>query len=142
MEVQNVSKGKRVRLIRNKRKAEMNTGVVKKGESAPLGATVQSGGVNFSVFSRNATLVELLLFDDEHGAKPARVFPLDPNRHRSYHYWHVFVPELEPGQIYAYRVDGPYAPEEGHRFDREKILLDPYGLAVAVPDSYSRQAAR
>ena len=119
----------------------MNTLGVKRGSSAPLGATVYPGGVNFSVFSKNASSVELLLFDDANAAEPARIIFLDPNRHRSYHYWHVFVPELEPGQIYAYRVDGPYAPEKGHRFDREKILLDPYGLAVAVPERYSRQAA-
>ncbi len=120
----------------------MNTLGVKRGSSAPLGATVYPGGVNFSVFSKNASSVELLLFDDANAAEPARIIFLDPNRHRSYHYWHVFVPGLDPGQIYAYRVDGPYAPEKGHRFDREKVLLDPYGLAVAVPERYSRQAAR
>ena len=85
----------------------MNSLGVKRGSSAPLGATVYPGGVNFSVFSKNASSVELLLFDDANAAEPARTIFLDPNRHRSYHYWHVFVPELEPGQIYAYRVDGP-----------------------------------
>lgn len=120
----------------------MNAGVVKKGDNAPLGATVTDGGVNFSVFSRDATLVELLLFDDKHAAKPATVIPLDPNRHRSYHYWHVFVPELKAGQVYAYRAHGPFAPERGLRFDGEKALLDPYGLAITVPDAYDRQAAK
>src|SRR5262245_26659735 len=83
------------------RTAKMNENVVQIVSSAPLGATVYPGGVNFSVFSKNATLVELLLFDDENAAQPARVIPLDTYRNRTYHYWHVFVPDLEPGQIYA-----------------------------------------
>jgi len=119
----------------------MNPGVIKKSDSAPLGATVSDGGVNFSVFSRDATKVELLLFDNEHAVKPATVIPLDPHRHRTYHYWHLFVPDLRPGQIYAYRAHGPFAPEHGFRFDGEKVLLDPYGLAVTVPDAYDRHAA-
>ena len=119
----------------------MNVSLVKKGASTPLGATVYGGGVNFSVFSKSATLVELLLFDDENAARPAKVIALDPNRQRTYHYWHVFVPDLKPGQIYAYRAHGPFAPERGLRFDGEKILLDPYGLAVAVPEAYNRRAA-
>jgi len=118
----------------------MNT-TVKPGLTAPLGASVRDGGVNFSVFSRNATLVELLLFDDDSAAKPATVIPLDPHRNRTYHYWHGFVPDLKPGQVYAYRAHGPFAPERGLRFDGEKVLLDPYGLAVAVPDTYDRRAA-
>jgi isoamylase len=119
----------------------MKAGFVKKGSSAPLGATVYAGGVNFSIFSKNATLIELLLFDDEKAAVPAKIIPLDPNRHRTYHYWHVFVPDLKPGQIYGYRAHGPFAPERGFWFDGEKILLDPYGLAVAVPADYNRGAA-
>ncbi len=116
-------------------------GAVTKGSSAPLGAAVTDSGVNFSVFSRSATRIELLLFDDVNVAKPARVIPLDANMHRSYHYWHAFVPDLKPGQIYAYRAHGPMAPEQGLRFDGEKVLLDPYGLAVAMPDHYDRGAA-
>ena len=111
------------------------------GRSAPLGATVEDGGVNFSVFAKRAELIELLLFDDVDAAKPERVIPLDAARHRTYHYWHAFVPELVPGQVYAFRARGPFAPGEGLRFDRTKVLLDPYGLAVAVPESYSRAAA-
>ena len=120
----------------------MKIDVAKKSSSAPLGATVCSGGVNFSVFSRNATLVELLLFDDLNAAKPSTVIALDSSRNRTYHYWHIFVPDLKPGQIYGYRVHGLFRPERGLRFDGEKILLDPYGLAVAVPDAYDRKAAR
>ena len=119
----------------------MSTRAVMSGASAPLGATVRPGGVNFSVFSKHATLIELLLFDDETAAQPARVVPLDADEHRTYHYWHVFVPDLQPGQVYAYRAHGPFAPNRGCRFDAEKALLDPYGLAVAVPETYDRSAA-
>ena len=111
---------------------------VRLGTSSPLGATVQAGGVNFSVFSKNATLVELLLFDSADAAAPARVIPLDPRTHRTYHYWHVFVPGLKPGQIYGYKVHGPFEPEHGLRFDGDKVLIDPYGYAVAVPSGYKR----
>lgn len=114
---------------------------VKVGASAPLGASVYPDGVNFSVFSKNATQIELLLFDDEHAAQPSKIIPLNASGHRTYHYWHVFVPRLKAGQVNVYRVHGPFAPENGFRFDGEKILLDPYGLAVAVPESYDRNAA-
>ncbi len=120
----------------------MSIGAVTPGASAPLGATVVRGGVNFSVFSKNAMSVELLLFDDENAAQPSTIIPLEEHRHRTYHYWHVFVPDLVPGQIYAYRARGPCAPERGFRFDGEKILLDPYGLAIAVPLAYNRHVAR
>ena len=111
------------------------------GTSAPLGATVTPEGVNFSVFSKSATAIELLLFDDAEAPAPSRVVRLDPQRHRTYHYWHVLVPGLQPGQVYAYRAHGPFAPERGLRFDPHKVLLDPYGLAVATPRGYDRGAA-
>jgi len=110
--------------------------------SAPLGATIADGGANFSVFSRNASGVELLFFDRTDDAKPARVVRLDPVTNRTYHYWHVFVPGVRPGQIYGYRVDGPSDPASGMRFDPFKVLLDPYGRGVVVPKRYSREAAR
>ena len=114
---------------------------IRSGRSAPLGATVTNRGVNFSVYAKHATALELLLFDDEQADRPSQVIPLDPSRNRTYHYWHVFVPGLRTGQVYAYRADGPFQPNRGLRFDREKVLLDPYGLAVAVPDAYDRGAA-
>jgi glycogen operon protein len=114
---------------------------VGRGKCFPIGATVHPQGVNFCLYSKHATLVELLLFDHEDDAKPSEVIPLDPRQHRTYHYWRVFVPDLKPGQLYGYRVTGPQAPERGLRFDPDKVLLDPYGLAVAVPKSYSREAA-
>ena len=114
---------------------------ISQGSSFPLGASVCRGGVNFSLFSKNGTLVELLFFAHENDAKPSRVISLDPKKHRTYHYWHVFVPDLEPGQLYGFRAVGPLEPERGLRFDPEKVLLDPYGLAVAIPKGYSRVAA-
>src|SRR5579871_6334975 len=111
------------------------------GESAPLGATVRGSGVNFSLFSRHAHAVELLLFDREDDSRPSRVIPIDPVTNRSYHYWHTFVPDVPSGQIYGYRVHGPSAPERGLRFDSAKVLLDPYGRAVVVPRNYDRAAA-
>ena len=110
------------------------------GRSAPLGATVVEGGVNFSVFSRNAAAVELLFFDREDDSRPVRSIPLDPETNRTYHYWHTFVPEVQPGQIYGYRVQGRFDPLSGTRFDGAKILLDPYGRGVVVPKNYSREA--
>jgi isoamylase len=112
------------------------------GHSWPLGATVVDGGINFSVFSRSATGVELLLFDREDDARPARMMRLDPAANRTYHYWHVCVPGIRPGQLYGYRVAGPYDPANGMRFDPAKVLLDPYGRGVVVPKNYSRDAAR
>jgi glycogen operon protein len=114
---------------------------VRPGTPAPLGARVRPGGVNFSLFSKHATCVELLLFAAPGDPEPSRIIPLDASRHRHYHYWHVFLPGLAPGQAYGYRVHGPCAPERGLRFAPEKLLLDPYGLAVEVPDAYDRIAA-
>jgi glycogen operon protein len=112
------------------------------GRSSPLGAAVRDGGVNFSLFSRSATGVELLLFDRDDEALPSRTIRLDPFTNHTYHYWHVFEPGVKPGQLYGYRIEGPSAPERGLRFDAAKVLLDPYGRGVAVPKSYSREAAR
>ena len=111
------------------------------GRSSPLGATVQDGGVNFSVFSRSAAAVELLLFDRDDDGRPAQVIPIDPVTDRSYHYWHAFVPDVRPGQIYGFRVHGPSDPAVGMRFDPDKVLLDPYGRGVVVPNFYSRTDA-
>lgn len=111
------------------------------GNSSPLGATVVPGGVNFSLYSREATGVELLFFDQPDARRAARVIVLDPASNRTYHYWHVFVPNIRPGQIYGYRAHGPYDPGQGTRFDHNKVLLDPYGRGVVVPKQYSRDAA-
>jgi isoamylase len=99
-------------------------------------------GVNFSVFSRHATGVQLLLFDRVDDARPSRVVRLDPSVNRTYYYWHVFVPNVQPGQLYGYRVEGPFEPSSGMRFDPAKLLLDPYGRGVMVPRTYGRDAAQ
>ena len=104
------------------------------GRSFPLGATVLPGGVNFSVFSRQATRVELLLFDGAEEYSPTHAIDLEPRVHRTYHYWHLFVPGIGPGQLYAYRADRPFRSDRGLRFDPSKVLLDPYGRAVVVPE--------
>ena len=108
------------------------------GRSYPLGASISANGVNFSVYSRGASHVELLLFDHQDDPRPACVISLDPAVNRTYHYWHTFVPGLQPGQLYGYRVNGPWDPASGMRFDASKTLLDPYARAVAIPKDYSR----
>ena len=112
------------------------------GKSFPLGATLVPGGANFSVFSKYSAGVHLLLFDGADASKPSRVIDLDPRTNRTYHYWHVFVPGITVGQIYAYRVAGPFDPKRGLRFDAAKVLLDPYGKCIARPADHNREAAR
>jgi pullulanase/glycogen debranching enzyme len=112
------------------------------GSPYPIGATPGPGGVNFSVFADKADAIELLFFDRVDGP-PTRVIRLNPHEpagrdHHTYHYWHVCVPDARPGQIYAYRAIWPYAPERGIWYDPDKVLLDPYGRAVAVPAGASK----
>ena len=112
------------------------------GLSHPLGARVDAGGVNFSVYSKHATAIDLLLFDDGDAAHPSRTIALEPPHHRTYHYWHAHVAGLAAGQVYAYRVRGPNEPGKGLRFNADKVLFDPYGRALARPKGYSRGAAK
>lgn len=111
------------------------------GRSAPLGATLVPGGANFSVFSRNATRVDLVLFDRPDDFQPSRVIAIDAAASRSLDYWHVFVPGIGAGQLYGYRAHGPSDPARGLRFDPDKVLLDPYGRGVVIPADYSRTRA-
>jgi len=113
---------------------------MKNGSPHPIGAEVTETGVNFSVFSYHATGVELLLFDTEEATQPSRIVNLFPGTSRTSHYWHIHLPGIKAGQIYAYRMSGPFAPELGHRFDPEKILLDPYARAISTKN-YQRSAA-
>ncbi|MEE4236638.1 MAG: alpha-amylase family glycosyl hydrolase, partial [Anderseniella sp.] len=106
----------------------------------PVGATVENGGVNFALFSYHADEVDLLLFDRPDAVEPAAVFCLDPQTNRTGSYWHIFVSGLQAGQLFGYRLNGPSAPENGHRFDPSKVLLDPYARAV-VDDQYDRSIA-
>ncbi|HSE95855.1 MAG TPA: glycogen debranching protein GlgX, partial [Methylomirabilota bacterium] len=98
------------------------------GAPHPLGATWDGAGVNFALFSEHATAVELCLFDpDDAGREILRL----PVSERTDLVWHLYLPEVRPGQLYGYRVHGPYAPEAGHRFNPAKVLLDPYARAIA-----------
>ncbi len=98
------------------------------GHPYPLGATWKKNGVNFALFSENATGVDLCLFDDADA-------PTEQIRIRmteqSDQVWHVFLPDIKPGQLYGYRVYGPYDPEKGHRFNASKLVIDPYAKAIA-----------
>jgi isoamylase len=86
--------------------------------------------------------VELLLFDREDDARPTLVIPIDRATNRTYYYWHLFVSGVRPSQIYGYRAHGPWDPANGMRFDPTKVLLDPYGRGVVVPQNYDRSAIR
>jgi isoamylase len=99
------------------------------GSSAPLGATPQSGGVNFSIHARHCDRVDLCLFAALDDPEPAAVIPLAGDQHRSGSYWHGWLAGVAPGQLYGYRLPA----------DPDCLLLDPYGLALAVPESYSRE---
>ena len=110
-------------------------------KTGPSAEALAKAGVNFSVFSKHATGVRLLLFDRVDDPQPARTIRLDPSANRTYHYWHAFVPAVQAGQLYGYQVDGPFDPSSGMRFDPDKVLLDPYGRGVMVPRNYSRDAA-
>lgn len=99
---------------------------VKTGHARPLGATPDSGGVNFSIYSQHATGVDLLLFENHDSPSPSQVIRLDSFKNKTFHFWHVYVEGLSPGAHYAYRVDGPWDPQTGHRFNRQTVLIDPY----------------
>lgn len=113
---------------------------MKNGRPYPLGATLTAAGVNFSIFSAHAKAIHLLLFDNEDATKASHVISFNPAANRTGHYWHIHLPGISAGQVYAYRADGPYQPDCGYRFDPNKVLLDPYGKAVCV-GRYSRAAA-
>ena len=98
------------------------------GKPYPQGATWDGAGVNFALFSEHATAVDLCLFDGPDGNLEVQRIRL---REQTDHVWHAYLPEVRPGQRYGYRVHGPYAPHEGHRFNPAKLLLDPYAKAIA-----------
>src|SRR3989338_2589831 len=98
------------------------------GQAYPLGATWDGAGVNFALFSENATGVELCLFDGPEGKHEAARIRMTEQTHQV---WHIYLPEARPGQLYGYRVHGLYDPAKGHRFNPAKLLLDPYAKAVA-----------
>lgn len=107
------------------------------GKPLPLGATVLPDGVNFSVFSRNGTGVVLELFEDAADGEPSVSYTLDYMVNKTGDVWHVFVKGLGKNALYLYRVDGPFYPNEGMRFNANKYLLDPYAKAVSGPSLFA-----
>jgi len=102
--------------------------IVHPGNPFPLGATWDGLGINFALFAENATAVDLCLFNSpEDTIESIRIAMPE----RSHHVWHVYVPDILPGQLYGFRVHGPYEPEQGHRFNPNKVLMDPYAKAIA-----------
>ena len=104
------------------------------GKPYPLGATWDGAGVNFAIFSKHATKVELCLFDSREALKESARVPLPE---RTDDVWHGYFPDARPGQLYGFRVHGPYEPAAGHRFNPRKVLLDPYAKAIGRPLSWS-----
>ncbi len=101
------------------------------GSRQPLGATAAADGVNFAVFSPRATRVWLRLYREAADATPIAEFELDPARHRTYGFWHVFVVGARAGWFYTWRADGPNEPKNGLRFDARRELLDPWARLVS-----------
>ena len=97
------------------------------GKSYPLGATWDGAGINFAIFSENATRIDLCLFDSPDDLTEAHRIRLPECTDRV---WHGYFPDLEPGQLYGFRVHGPFDPDNGHRFNPNKIVLDPYAKAI------------
>ncbi|HXF78173.1 MAG TPA: glycogen debranching protein GlgX [Usitatibacter sp.] len=110
----------------NKTESPMVSTELWNGKPYPLGATWDGQGVNFAIYSRHADKVELCLFDETGRRETARI----PLRERTDFAWHGYLPQVRPGQLYGYRVHGPYKPEEGHRFNSHKLLLDPYATSI------------
>ncbi|MBC7572450.1 MAG: glycogen debranching protein GlgX [Spirosoma sp.] len=110
------------------------TDQLKPGKPYPRGATYDGEGVNFALFSENATGVSLCLYDaGDSGKEIARI----PVIEQTEHVWHIYIGGLQPGQLYGYRVAGPYQPQEGHFFNSNKLLLDPYARAINAPVTYN-----
>lgn len=108
---------------------------VRHGWPLPFGAWEYGEGVNFAFFSRHATRVRLELFDQPSQLLATKFFELDPIRNRTGDVWHIWIRGIRTGQLYGYRVDGPHDPGQGHRFDFNKLLLDPYATALSqLPD--------
>ncbi len=104
------------------------------GSPHPLGATWNGEGVNFALFSENATAVQLCLFDEATAGVPTATITM---AERTDNVWHAYLPDVRPGALYGYRVDGPYEPTSGHRFNSGKLLIDPYAKAVSGPIRWS-----
>ena len=100
------------------------------GKPLPHGASLIKDGVNFSVFSRNAEKIWIDIFENPGDAQPVHSFALDADQHRTGDVWHIFLKGLGAGALYLYRVDGPFEPHNGHRFNKHTYLLDPYAKEI------------
>jgi glycogen operon protein len=114
---------------------------VRMGFPLPLGTQERDGGVNFAIFSRYASRVRLEFFDHPEDAASSRAIDLDSTHNRTGDVWHVWVKGIGSGQLFAYRVDGPYEPNNGHRFNFKKLLLDPFATAISQLPSWDFAAA-
>jgi isoamylase len=101
------------------------------GVPLPLGACARGNGVNFAIFSRHATGARLDFFDRVEDSVPARTILLDAVRNKTGDIWHVWLEGIRPGQLYGFRFAGPYAPHQGHRYNPDKLVVDPYATAIA-----------
>jgi len=115
---------------------------VRAGSPLPLGTQESGGGVNFAIFSRNASSVRLELFDHPKDAAPSRAIDLDSMHNRTGDVWHVWVKGIANGQCYAYRVGGDYEPGKGRRFNFHRLLLDPFATAISQLPRWDFAAAR
>ena len=102
---------------------------VQNGMPIGFGAILQPNGVNFSIYSKDAEEVNLVLFESENAKEPSAVIKLDPVKNKTGNVWHIFIEGLKPGALYLYKVDGPYNPPQGLRFNKNKYLFDPYAKA-------------
>ncbi|MGC2331337.1 MAG: alpha-amylase family glycosyl hydrolase, partial [Candidatus Acidiferrales bacterium] len=115
---------------------------VQAGSPLPLGTQETGGGVNFSIFSRYASRVRLELFDHPEDAVPCRIIDLDSAENHTGDVWHVWIEGIGTGQLYAYRMDGPYKPNDGHRFNFKRLLLDPFATAITQLPPWDFASAR
>lgn len=123
--------------------APFDEGEFQAGDTLPIGGAHQYGdGVNFVLFSRHATRIRLELYQNADDSSPTKIIDLDPARHRTGDIWHVWLRGIPTGQLYGYRVEGPYQPEQGQRFNPHKLLLDPFARALAGIKDWDFLAAR
>jgi glycogen operon protein len=114
---------------------------IKEGGSEKIGVTFTEQGANFCIYSRLATSVELLFFDDKNAKSPSQIFVLSDLLNKTAYYWHIFIGGVKAGQLYGFRINGETKKEIGVNFFPEKVLIDPYGVLVDRGDNFSRQAA-
>ena len=109
------------------------------GHPYPLGATWDGAGVNFALFAENATKVELCLFDSADATQESHRITVKEYTDKV---WHAYLPDVLPGQLYGYRVHGPYEPANGHRFNPNKVVLDPYAKLIGRDAEVGRRGVR